>query len=207
MTLLRSDLGLYPPARAARPARGFHADDVVPASMPAHWLVKSEPDVFSFDDLKKAPKKTTDWTNVRNFRARNNLRAMKVGDLAFYYHSNADPSAIVGIVEVVREHYPDPTQFDAKKGEDMGYDPKATKEKPVWSCVDVRYVEDLPRPVPLDEVKATPALAEMQLVRISRLSVQEVSSAEWKAVLALARKAPPKVSSKATTQAARARRG
>lgn len=159
--------------------------------MPAYWLVKSEPDVFSFDDLKKAPKKTTSWNGVRNFRARNNLRAMRKGDLAFYYHSNADPSAIVGICEVVREAYPDPTQFDPKAGEDMGYDPKATPEKPIWDMVDVRYVEALPRPVPLDEVKATPALKEMQLVRISRLSVQEVSPAEWKTVLALAKKAAP----------------
>ena len=173
--------------------------------MPATWLVKSEPDVFSFEDLKKAPKRTTDWTHVRNFRARNNLRAMKKGDLAFYYHSNADPSCIVGIVEVVREHYPDPTQFDAASGDEMGYDPKATPEKPIWSCVDVRYVEDLLRPVTLEEVKRTPALADMELVRVSRLSVQKVAPAEWKAVLALAKRPAPETKKAPRKAAAKAR--
>lgn len=158
--------------------------------MPRHWLAKTEPDVFSLDDLERAPDQTTFWNGVRNYAARNHLQAMRKGDLVFIYHSNATPSAIVGVAEVVREAYPDPTQFDKAAGEDMGYDPKATPEKPIWFMVDVKFRERLPRPVSLEEVKASPALGEMALVRIARLSVQPVTPAEWRAVLALARKAP-----------------
>ena len=95
--------------------------------MPRYWLMKSEPDVYSIDDL--ARDKTTFWNGVRNYAARGHLRAMEKGDLAFFYHSNAEPSAIVGIVKVAKEASPDPTQFDEKAGEDMGYDPKSTKER------------------------------------------------------------------------------
>src|SRR5215208_1030169 len=102
-----------------------------------YWLVKSEPDVFSFDDLTKAPKKTTHWNGVRNFAARNHLRSMKKGDLVFFYHSMAKPAAVVGIAEVVREAYPDPGAFDPK---DEYYDPKSKKEDPTWFMVDIKAV-------------------------------------------------------------------
>jgi predicted RNA-binding protein with PUA-like domain len=150
-----------------------------------YWLVKSEPDVFSFDDLMKAPKKTTGWDGVRNFAARNFLRdGMKRGDLVFFYHSMGKPQAIAGICEVVREGYPDPTAFDRKHpGHDAGSDPK----NPAWFAVDLRAVEPLPRPVTLAEIKARPELAEMALVRIGRLSVTPVTPAEWETVLAMAK--------------------
>jgi len=151
----------------------------------AYWLVKTEPDVFSIDDLRKAKK--TRWDGVRNFAARNHLRAMRKGDLALVYHSNATPSAIVGVAEVAREAYPDPTQFE--KRDEMHYDPKSDPAAPTWSAVDLRFKEAFARPVPLDEVKAEKRLAKMALVRIARLSVQPVTAEEWKVVLAMARPA------------------
>jgi predicted RNA-binding protein with PUA-like domain len=146
-----------------------------------YWLIKSEPDVFSFDDLQAAPRQTTGWDSVRNSTARNFLRdGMKRGDLAFYYHSNAEPSAIVGICEIVREGYPDTTAFD-KKHEyyDAGSDPAS----PTWFAVDVRAVKPLARPVTLPEIKADPMLSQMVLVKLGRLSVVPVSQAEWDAVI------------------------
>ena len=95
-----------------------------------HWLSKSEPDVFSIHDLAKAKRKTTHWEGVRNYQARNFLRAMQVGDLALYYHSNATPSAVAGVVEIVRTAYPDPTAWDPKSDY---HDPKASPENPIWS--------------------------------------------------------------------------
>lgn len=148
-----------------------------------HWLVKSEPDVFSFDDLMASPKKTTSWNGVRNFTARNNLQAMKKGDLVFFYHSNAKPSAVAGIAEVAREAYPDPTAFDPK---DEYYDPKSKREDPTWFMVDIRGVKALKRPVSLDEIKKTKSLEKMALVRLGRLSVQPVTEKEWETVLRLA---------------------
>src|SRR5687768_17408714 len=103
-----------------------------------YWLMKSEPEVFSIDDLARAKGRTTAWDGVRNYQARNFLRSMKAGDLAFYYHSNAEPSAVAGIVEIAREAYPDPTQFDPKDGH---YDPDSHKDAPRWWQVDVRFVE------------------------------------------------------------------
>lgn len=148
-----------------------------------YWLVKSEPDVFSFDDLLSAPKQTTGWDCVRNTAARNFLRhGMKLGDLAFYYHSNAEPSAIVGICEVVREGYPDASAFDQKH---PYYDADSVPDAPTWFMVDVRAVSKLKRAVTLPEVKATPELQEMALVRVGRLSVVPVTAAEWKLVLAM----------------------
>ncbi|MHB8605465.1 MAG: EVE domain-containing protein [Thermoplasmatota archaeon] len=151
------------------------------------WLVKTEPEVFSIDDLAKAPKQTTAWTGVRNYAARNHMRAMKKGDLVFVYHSNADPSAIVGVAKVSREAYPDPSQFDKRGGEDMGYDPRSKRDDPLWSCVDVAFVQKFARALSLDEVKANGKLAKMALVKISRLSVQPVTASEWKEVERLAR--------------------
>ncbi len=153
-----------------------------------HWLIKSEPDVFSIHDLAKAKKRTTHWEGVRNYQARNFLRAMKQGDLALYYHSNAEPSAVAGIVEVVREAYPDPAAWDP--GSDY-HDPKASPQNPIWSMVDVRLVEIFPRALPLDELRGVKALAGMELLRRgSRLSVTPVTAAEFRTLEQLARKKP-----------------
>ena len=150
-----------------------------------YWLVKSEPEVFSFDDLVASPKKTTHWNGVRNFAARNHLRSMKTGDLVFFYHSMAKPAAVVGVAEVVREAYPDPTAFDTT---DEYYDPKSKRDDPTWFMVDIRAVEPLARPVSIDEIKKTKGLEQMALVRLGRLSVQPVSVKEWEIVQGLARK-------------------
>ncbi len=169
---------LRAPGRARPPTEFFR--------LPRHWLLKSEPDVFSIDDLARAPRQTAGWDGIRNSEARNFLRdAFAVGDLAFYYHSNAAPSAVVGIVEVVRAAYPDPTAFE--RGHDH-FDPKSDPARPTWWMVDVKLVEKLARPVALEEIKATPALAGMALVKRGRLSVAPVTPAEWKKVLELARR-------------------
>lgn len=149
-----------------------------------HWLIKSEPDVFSIGDLARCPQRTTHWDGVRNYQARNHLRAMRVGDRALFYHSNADPPAVVGIVEVVHEARPDPSAWDPNSAT---HDPKASPKNPVWSMVDVRLVEALPRAVPLDELRGVTALAGMELLRRgSRLSVQPVAAAEFRTILKLA---------------------
>lgn len=150
-----------------------------------HWLVKSEPDVFSFADLLKAPKRTTCWDGVRNYQARNTLRdQMKQGDRVFYYHSNAEPSGIAGICEVVREGYPDHTAFDPK---DPHFDPKSRRDEPTWYMVDVRAVAAFPRLVTLAELKGVKGLEKMALVQKgSRLSVQPVTRKEWEIVCRIA---------------------
>lgn len=149
-----------------------------------HWLMKCEPDVFSIADLKKSKK--TGWEGVRNYQARNFMRDdMRVGDLVFFYHSNAEPSGIAGVARVCKESHPDPTQFD-KKSE--YFDPKATKEKPIWMQVEIEFVEQLPKLITLDQLRPVKALAKMALLQKgSRLSVQPVTAEEWKAVGALAR--------------------
>lgn len=148
-----------------------------------YWLMKSEPDVFSIADLKK--KKKTGWDGVRNYQARNYMRdGMKLGDLVFFYHSNAEPSGIAGVARVCRESHPDPTQFDAKS---EYHDPKATKEKPIWQMVEVEFVEEFSHVLTLAELKAAPALAKLPLVQKgTRLSVMPVAEAEWHAILKLA---------------------
>ena len=148
-----------------------------------HWLIKSEPSSFSWDDLWKLPDRTTRWDGVRNYQARNFMRDMRAGDLAFFYHSSAEPNAIIGVVEVVREAYPDPTQFDAADGH---YDPKSTRESPTWMMVDFRAREPLARPVTLAELRTAKGLEKMELLRKgSRLSVTPVSPAEWAVVCKL----------------------
>jgi predicted RNA-binding protein with PUA-like domain len=149
--------------------------------------MKSEPDAFSIQDLAKVPKRTTCWDGVRNYQARNFLRAMKVGDQVLFYHSNADPPSVVGIAEVAREAYPDHTAFDPK---DKHYDPKSTPTSPIWDMVDIRLVQIFQTPLSLDRLRQEPALKRMELLRKgSRLSVQPVTPAEWKIILALAKKA------------------
>jgi predicted RNA-binding protein with PUA-like domain len=149
-----------------------------------YWLVKSEPEVFSFDDLLHAPKQTTHWDGVRNFAARNFMRdGMKRGDQVFFYHSMANPQAVVGICEVVREGYPD---FTATDKTHPNFDAKSKASEPTWYMVDLKAVAPLPRPVTLPEIKANKALAEMALVRVGRLSVSPVTPQEWETILAMA---------------------
>ena len=149
-----------------------------------YWLIKSEPDVFSFDDLWKAKKKTTLWDGVRNYQARNFMRdEMEVGDGILYYHSNCDPPGVAGLAEVASASYPDPTQFDPN---DPHFDPKSGRDAPRWSVVDVRAVERLPRFVPLEAMRAKASLADMRtLQRGNRLSITPVTAPEWRAVRAL----------------------
>lgn len=130
-----------------------------------YWLVKSEPDAYSWTELVKAGAKGTAWTGIRNHTAKLNLMKMKKGDRAFFYHSNVGKE-IVGICEIVKAAYPDPT---AKAGEP-------------WVCVDIKAVEPVPRPVTLAAIKAESKLAEMALLKQSRLSVPPVTDAEWKIV-------------------------
>jgi len=147
-----------------------------------YWLIKSEPTAFSIEQLAKEKNQTTCWDGVRNYQARNFLRDdMKRGDLAFFYHSNCSPPGIVGIVEVVREGYPDDTAFD--KASDH-YDPRSSKENPQWYMVDVRLKETFPRMVTLEELKSIPSLNTMKILqRGNRLSVTPVTPSEWKEVL------------------------
>lgn len=140
--------------------------------MPSFWLLKTEPGCFSLDDLADAPDRITGWDGVRNYQARNFLRAMEKGDLALFYHSITHPGA-VGIVEVVREAYPDATAQDPAN---RHYDPRATPENPVWVQVDVRLMERFAVPVSLAAMRREPALAGMELLRRgSRLSVSPVA--------------------------------
>jgi predicted RNA-binding protein with PUA-like domain len=149
-----------------------------------YWLVKSEPDCFSFDDLWTAPKRTTFWDGVRNYQARNLLRdAMKRGDRVLFYHSSADPCAVMGVAEVVREGYPDHTAFDPSADH---FDPKSDPDAPTWFMVDLRAVERFATPVPLADLRHTAGLERMVLLQKgSRLSVQPVRAEEWAIVCAL----------------------
>lgn len=133
----------------------------------AYWLFKSEPDVFSFDDLTARGAAGEQWDGVRNYQARNFMRAMKIGDRGFFYHSNIGKE-IVGILEVIAEAHPDTTSDDPK-----------------WECVDVRAIGPVRQPVTLDQAKAEPRLRKMVLVNNSRLSVQPVTADEWDVVMEL----------------------
>jgi predicted RNA-binding protein with PUA-like domain len=147
------------------------------AAAPRHWLMKSEPAVFGFDHLWDAPKRTTAWSGVRNYLARNYMREMRTGDLVLFYHSSAKPTGVAGIAEIARTAYPDATAFDAK---DDAYDPKSTREAPVWDVVDVRAKERFAHFVTLDALRAEPALADMVVLRRgNRLSVSPVTPEEF----------------------------
>lgn len=135
--------------------------------MAQYWLFKSEPEVWSWDMQKAKGATGEEWTGVRNYQARNNMRAMKLGDRGFFYHSN-DGRAVVGIVEVCKLAHKD-----------------STAKEDAWECVDIRAVADVPRHVSLDEIKADPKLKDMVLVKNSRLSVQPVTPQEWKHVCML----------------------
>jgi predicted RNA-binding protein with PUA-like domain len=150
----------------------------------AYWLMKSEPDAFSLEDLKARPKSTEHWDGVRNYQARNMMRdQMETGDKIFFYHSSCPQPGIVGIAEVVREAYPDGS---AQNPESRYYDPKASTEDPRWVMVDVKFVRKLRRLITLSEIKSEPALQEMALVKKgSRLSIMPVSKEEWRQILAM----------------------
>ena len=176
------------PARArSAPKTGGAWDAVFAPRSPGerrYWLVKSEPDVFSFDDLLRIHNKTTNWNGVRNFAARNFMKdGMKLGDRVFFYHSMSGDPGIVGICEVVREAYPDDTALDPSS---EYHDPKATKENPIWYMVDLRAVAQLTHPVTLAQIKARKELATMALLRIGRLSVSPVTQQEWDVICQMA---------------------
>lgn len=147
------------------------------------WLLKSEPSTFSIDDLRQSPNRTTCWDGVRNYQARNFLRTMAAGDHVLFYHSNADPPAVVGIAKVVKTAYPDPTQFDK---ENKHYDPASKPSQPRWDLVDIAYVRRFRRPLTLDELRKEAKLKGMILLQKgSRLSVQPVSPLEWDHIMKL----------------------
>jgi predicted RNA-binding protein with PUA-like domain len=150
--------------------------------MARYWLMKSEPSVFSIDDLAAAKEQTTRWDGVRNYQARNLLRHdITVGDGVIFYHSSADPPAAAGTAKVVRAGYPDPTQFDPRDGH---FDRDSQRDDPRWFSVDIRFDSKFTRPVTLPELRAAPALKDMVLLRRgSRLSVQPVTAAEWKQIV------------------------
>ena len=148
-----------------------------------YWLMKSEPDAFSIDDLKKQG--ASPWDGVRNYQARNFMKTMKVGDLVFFYHSSCQPAGIAGIAKVTRSAYPDFTCWDTKSAY---YDPKSTKETPRWYMVDIDLVEKFSRIIPLSTLKQDPELANMLLVKKgSRLSVMPVQASEWQHILSSTR--------------------
>ena len=146
----------------------------------AYWLMKSEPNAFSIDDLKA--RKTEPWDGVRNYQARNMMRDdMQIGDLAFFYHSNCKPPGIVGTMEVVKTGYPDCTAWDKT---DDHFDPKSTPEAPRWYRVDVGFKEKFDNMITLDDLKANPALVDLPILRKgNRLSIVPVTQAQWQAIL------------------------
>lgn len=152
-----------------------------------HWLFKTEPSAYSWERLRR--EKRTEWSGVRNFQARNNMKEMKLGDLGFFYHSSIAEPAIVGIVKVVREAYPD---FTARDPSSEYYDRRASEKNPLWEMVDVGYEAELPRPVTLAELRTVPKLAYMALLkRGQRLSVQPVTPQEWETIVKLAARPAP----------------
>lgn len=152
--------------------------------MRSYWLVKSEPDDFSLDDLERQGKEP--WTGVRNYQARNFMRdGMKKGDLVLFYHSNITPPGVVGMAEVLSDPYADPTAFNPKSDY---FDPKSNPENPTWILVDIGFREKFPRMVSLDEIRTHPVLSGMRVAQKgSRLSVQPVSTEHFETLVALAK--------------------
>jgi predicted RNA-binding protein with PUA-like domain len=148
------------------------------------WLLKTEPTSFSIQDLAASPAQTTGWSGVRNYQARNFMRdEMRKGDRVLVYHSNANPSAVVGTAIVVRESHPDPTAFDS---EDVHFDPKSDPQNPTWFMVDIRLERIFAEPIPLEALRSVAALKGMELLRKgSRLSVQPVGKLEFDTILRL----------------------
>jgi len=150
-----------------------------------YWLVKSEPSAYSIDDLMHD--KITHWDGVRNYQARNYMRdEMKLGDKVLFYHSNAEPTAVVGVCEVAKEGYPDFSAFDP---EDKHFDPKSKIDSPTWIMVDIKIIEKFIRPVALDEIKGNSKLQNMKLVqRGNRLSVMPIDKNEFNEIMKLSKK-------------------
>jgi predicted RNA-binding protein with PUA-like domain len=148
----------------------------------AYWLIKSEPDAYSIDDLERDGNEA--WDGIRNYQARNMMRDdMRIGDEVLFYHSSCKEPGVVGIARIASESYPDPTQFDP---ESKYYDPKSSKEKPRWILVDVEFIRKLDRTVTLAEIKAHPGLDDMMLTRRgNRLSIMPVSKGHWDLILGL----------------------
>lgn len=147
------------------------------------WLMKSEPSVYSIDDLERDG--VTSWEGVRNYEARNNMRAMKVGEEVLFYHSATGVPGVAGLARVARAAYPDHYAFDP---EHRYFDARSTPEKPVWDMVDVAFVEKFPKLVTLLEIKADPALSQMALVKRGRISVQPVTEKEFRRIVRMARR-------------------
>lgn len=152
-----------------------------------YWLMKVEPSAYTIEDLERDGR--TGWEGVRNYQARNLLRdEIQVGDGVLFYASNADPSGVSGLAEVVRAGYPDPLQF--RRGHDY-HDPKATRERPIWYSVDIAFVERFPAVLPLAALKDNPKLSDMMVIRRgARLSVQPVTAVQYREVCRMARRAP-----------------
>jgi predicted RNA-binding protein with PUA-like domain len=150
----------------------------------AYWLMKQEPEIFGIDDLEKIGKPVK-WKKSRNYQVRNSFRDdMNPGDLAFFYHSNAKPAGVAGVMRIASEAYPDPTQFDPDSNY---YDPKSKKDSPTWLSVDVEFVEKFDRVIPLTELKSSAGLEDMWVCRKgNRISVTPVTAEEWAIVLKLA---------------------
>jgi len=148
-----------------------------------YWLMKSEPDEFGIEDLIRSDKQITTWSGVRNFQARNFMRDdMKLGDLAFFYHSSCPAPGVVGTMKVVKAAYPDPTQFDPASDY---FDPKSKPDNPTWVAVDLQFVKQFPL-VSLEALRKEPKLAEMRLLQKgNRLSVLPVNAAEWKRIMSM----------------------
>lgn len=168
----------------ASKAGKVHTQDSAKIEGRRYWLMKTEPNVFSIDDLKK--NKTTLWEGVRNYQARNHLTSMKLGDLVLIYHSSAEVIGVAGLGEISSEAIPDPAQFD-KKSE--YFEPAATKEKPRWFCPEVRFVEKFKDIVTLEKIKNDPSLSDMLVIkRGQRLSVQPVEQKDFERILELAKR-------------------
>ena len=154
--------------------------------MSKFWLIKSEPSEFSIDDLEKSKNQTTYWDGVRNYQARNFIRdEMKIGDKVLFYHSSTEPNAVVGVCKIVKEAYPDHTQFDSKH---VHYDPKADKKNPTWFMVDIKLEEKFKKPITLEVIKTNLKLAKMRLVqRGNRLSVTPVAKNEFDEIIKMSK--------------------
>jgi predicted RNA-binding protein with PUA-like domain len=150
----------------------------------SYWLMKSEPDCFSFDDLWNAPRRRTGWSGVRNHQVRNFMRdAMRIGDGVLFYHASADPPGVAGVARIAGAARPDPTQFDPS---DEHFDPKSSRDAPTWLEVEVEAMRKLARFVSIEDLRSAPELSEMLVLhRGQRLSVMPVTAREWRAVLSL----------------------
>tara|TARA_B100001559_G_C16442254_1_gene595017 strand:+ start:774 stop:1250 length:477 start_codon:yes stop_codon:yes gene_type:complete len=147
-----------------------------------YWLIKSEPNTYSLEDLENEVNQTTHWDGVRNYQARNNMQKMQIGDDLLFYYSNSKPRIIVAIVTVTKEAYPDHTAWDQS---DIHFDEKSTPDNPRWFMVDVQIKEKFDNPIHVDELKQIPELENMVLFKNQRLSVQPVTKEEWDIIISL----------------------